>query len=57
MEWKIDRKKCLACGACVAVCPFLAVELTNNQIVNNKEKCTACGICSRVCPVKAIKVE
>ena len=57
MTWKIDNKKCLKCGACVSVCPFLALELTSKGIKINKEKCKLCGICEKVCPVKAITVD
>ncbi len=54
--WKISKEKCLRCGACVGVCPFLALELSEQGIVFFKEKCTLCGICEKVCPVGAIKV-
>ncbi len=55
-EWKINRELCMRCGACVGVCPFLALELTEHGIKRNAKKCTLCGLCERVCPVKAIKV-
>ena len=57
MTWNINNKKCLKCGACVGVCPVLALELKQDGIKNNPDKCTLCGICEKVCPVKAIKVE
>lgn len=57
MSWNIDREKCLRCGACVAVCPVLALELDESGIKNDKDKCTLCSTCQKVCPVKAIKVE
>ena len=57
MSWSIDNKKCLRCGACVGVCPVLALELKEGKIKNDSNKCTLCGICEKVCPVKAIKVE
>jgi len=54
--WAIDREKCLKCGACVAVCPVLALELGDSGIKNDKEKCTLCGVCTKICPVGAIEV-
>lgn len=57
MSWKIENSKCLKCGACVSVCPELALELKETGIVNDPKKCTLCGICKKVCPVKAIEVE
>ncbi len=57
MAWKIDRDKCLRCGACVSVCPELALELKEDGIVIDSRKCTLCGICGKVCPAKAIEVK
>jgi ferredoxin len=57
MEWEIDREKCLRCGACVSVCPVLALELEEKGIRHDEGKCTLCGICQKVCPAGAIKVE
>jgi ferredoxin len=57
MGWEIDRKKCLRCGACVSVCPELALELREDGLKRNPEKCTMCGICGKVCPAKAIEVK
>jgi ferredoxin len=54
--WNIDKEKCLRCGACVAVCPKLALEL-KEVIINDSQKCIECGICEKMCPVRAIKVE
>jgi len=57
MAWKINREVCLRCGACVSVCPVLALDLRENSgIFNDARKCTLCGICGRVCPVAAIRV-
>ena len=55
--WSIDKEKCLRCGACVAVCPLLALDLNEHGVKNDNSKCTLCGICQKMCPVKAIKVE
>lgn len=51
---KIDKKKCIGCGACVAQCPSEAIELKDGKAVINAEKCTKCGICLSICPVEAI---
>ncbi len=52
------RKKCqigcIACGACVKVCPFEAVTLEDNLSRINLDKCRVCGLCVRKCPTKAI---
>ena len=54
--WLIERKECLKCGACVGVCPQVAIELKDVGIVNNKKLCVLCGLCEKVCPVGAIEV-
>jgi len=55
MPWTLNREKCMKCGACVAVCPFAALELEHFP-VNDVKKCTLCGTCEKVCPMRAIKV-
>jgi MinD superfamily P-loop ATPase len=53
----INRELCMACGGCVGVCPFTALELENgNKLFVEDEGCTGCGICEIFCPVGAIKV-
>jgi NAD-dependent dihydropyrimidine dehydrogenase PreA subunit len=56
--WEISREKCLRCGACVAVCPMLSLELNERQgVIHNRKTCNLCGICQRVCPAGAIGVK
>jgi electron transfer flavoprotein alpha subunit len=57
MGWKLDKNKCMECGACVSVCPFSALELGRDGLEYYVDKCTLCGICERVCPVSAITVK
>ena len=57
MSWRISRELCARCGACVGVCPTLALELEERGIVHDSEKCVLCAICEKACPVGAIKVE
>ncbi|MCD6522621.1 MAG: 4Fe-4S binding protein [Candidatus Diapherotrites archaeon] len=52
-----NREKCLYCGGCVSVCPVMAIELKETQIVIDKDKCINCGACVRVCPVGAMEVK
>lgn len=48
-KFVVDMKKCVACGACVVVCPFHCLEYTNEKPFLVKT-CKACGICAQVCP-------
>jgi len=45
---------CIACGACVRVCPFDAPSITNNLSRIDLEKCRVCGLCVTKCPTDAI---
>jgi len=55
--WNINRSKCIYCGACVGVCPFLALRLREVRIEVNPKKCTLCGTCAKACPMNAISVD
>ncbi len=56
MTWEIERKKCLRCGGCVAVCPVDALVLTENGIEIDERRCISCGNCEKLCPVGSITV-
>jgi len=51
-----DPDKCLRCGGCVAVCPAIALDLTEHGITCDGDKCTSCKNCMQFCPVGAIKL-
>ena len=53
----IEKTECLRCGACIGVCPQVALKLTEHGIEVDKEKCTLCEICVKICPVGAINVK
>lgn len=52
---KVNKKKCIGCGSCVAQCPAEAIELVKGKATIDKKKCRNCGQCITVCPVEAIK--
>jgi Na+-translocating ferredoxin:NAD+ oxidoreductase RNF subunit RnfB len=50
---KICRAGCLGYGSCVAVCPFKAITMSDNDLpIVNAAKCTGCGKCVAFCPRK-----
>ncbi len=54
---KIDSDKCIACGACVSLCPRGILEIRDGAAVSNTpEKCDGLAGCVRKCPTDAIKV-
>lgn len=55
---KLDQEKCVACGACLLVCPHAVLSLTNGKIdIVNRDACMECGACSQNCPVNALSVQ
>lgn len=46
---------CIACGACVKVCPFDAPFIENNLSRLTPEKCRVCGLCVSKCPTGAVR--
>lgn len=58
----VDFEKCIGCGACVQVCPFMVYEL---RPVEKKKKgfpvyqedCFLCQSCQAQCPTDAITIE
>jgi Fe-S-cluster-containing dehydrogenase component len=50
----IDKKLCVGCLACVAVCPIEAMRWFPGD--KNPFKCVACGACVKACPKQAIEI-
>lgn len=48
---------CIACKACVKVCPAEAIVVENNLASINYDKCTQCQACFEKCPTGAITLE
>ncbi len=56
MSVKINAGACILCGACSAVCPVNAIEVSVTEVCILND-CTECGLCAKVCPMGAIVVE
>ena len=51
----VDRKYCVACGACVKVCPKKAIHIDKGcYAVVDINGCVGCGMCSKICPIGVI---
>ncbi len=49
-----DKNTCCGCGACVAVCPYNAISLKEDEEgflypIIDEQKCVACGLCDKTC--------
>jgi diguanylate cyclase (GGDEF)-like protein len=54
VEFRIDQDLCVACLACVRVCPSDAVGVEERHVHIIDEACTRCGVCLPACPHEAI---
>jgi len=58
---EVDEKRCMGCGACVAVCTYGALELRETRLgkkaVVNPVLCKGDGLCNSKCPTGAIKLK
>lgn len=52
-ELSFDKKKCVACDACIALCPAKALARENPFFIN-RERCTLCLDCVGICPSGAL---
>ena len=52
-ELLYDKRCCINCRACAAVCEFDAIDFSREYIVD-REKCTSCFACTGVCPSNAL---
>lgn len=53
---KINKDRCVHCGACTAVCVVDALYLDKNAQLNfDSMKCLDCKLCVTACPARAIE--
>jgi pyruvate formate lyase activating enzyme len=56
-ELLFDHRRCLRCGACLAVCPAGAIRQANDgENCTDRSLCTGCGRCAAACPSGARRV-
>jgi len=53
---KIDQTTCILCEVCISVCPYGALERSDDQIVV-LDSCRLCGLCVPNCPANAMSME
>jgi coenzyme F420-reducing hydrogenase delta subunit/Na+-translocating ferredoxin:NAD+ oxidoreductase RNF subunit RnfB len=54
----VDKDLCIACGTCVAVCPYHAPKLESvGGISFDLEACRGCGLCVALCPAFALDLD
>lgn len=55
---RVTREECVACGCCVKVCPFGAIQVARGLYAwVDTDKCVGCGKCARECPANVICIE
>jgi ferredoxin len=55
---KLNEKRCVGCGMCLAVCPHAVMSMDNGHVrIEDRDACMECGACARNCPVDAISVQ
>ena len=54
---KVDKEKCIGCGACISICPKEVFELKDDKaVVVKPEDCIECNSCVTSCSVETIKM-
>ncbi len=58
MKIKVDKEKCIGCGACVAICPAVFVLKDGKAMAKIAETKDGCAKeAAESCPVNAIQVK
>ena len=54
----IIEDSCIACGACLEICPVGAISWDKNgKSFIDVKKCIKCHSCESICPVEAIEIQ
>ncbi len=53
----VNTNLCVACGACMKVCPKIAITVYKGIYAQvDTDKCVGCGICAKTCPASIIEI-
>lgn len=52
----VEAARCGACGGCVGICPFEALNLAESRLLLDEVACTDCGVCLPACPAGALSL-
>ena len=54
----VDRRICVACGACVKACPKNAISVYRGcYAAVNEAACVGCGLCAKACPAGCVETK
>jgi len=53
---KVDKSTCVACEACVEVCPMKAISMDDGFPLVDEKRCIGCGACVTACQSDAMHV-
>ena len=54
---RVNRSKCIGCGACMRNCPASTIEIVDKKAHVKPKDCIKCYCCQEFCPVKAIEIK
>jgi len=54
-EIMYDKRKCILCGSCAAVCPNGGHTFRENEHTFDRTDCIRCGTCAKSCSAKALE--
>jgi len=53
----VEKRKCIGCEACVAVCPVDAILMSNGKAEVRSENCIGCASCIAACGSDAMEID
>ena len=54
---RVNRAKCIGCGACMRNCPASTIEMTDKKAHIKPKACIKCYCCQEFCPAEAVEIK